>query len=131
MFGLIREITDMLVVVTEQPRWCRYAEYMGSHRCESMILGSMTFLLKRVGLLPLPKAPNTTYSIVSLYRQLATMVLHDIGQPKETGSDHAECNPRGFILRRLHQLILEMADPVLGLHRQNIERKAENIGFFQ
>lgn len=58
MLNLFRELSNILVVLDEQPRWCRHASYMRPHRCESMILGSIVFCLTRAGLWPIPEAQH-------------------------------------------------------------------------
>ncbi|KAF5613634.1 uncharacterized protein FTJAE_13884 [Fusarium tjaetaba] len=66
LLDIIRKLINDLLVVDEKPRWCRHAEWMGPHRCESMILGSITFCLARGGLWPLPQAEDVMDSIVGL-----------------------------------------------------------------
>ncbi|CAG7561794.1 unnamed protein product [Fusarium equiseti] len=78
LLDVIGQLISHLLVVDERPRWCRHAEWMGPHRCESMILGSITFCLARAGLWPLPKAEDVRDSIVGLHRKLKGLVIHDI-----------------------------------------------------
>ncbi|KAF5239239.1 hypothetical protein FANTH_10041 [Fusarium anthophilum] len=66
LLDITRKLINDLLVVDEKPRWCRHAEWMGPHRCESMILGSITFCLARGGLWPLPQAEDVMDSIVGL-----------------------------------------------------------------
>ncbi|KAF5691945.1 hypothetical protein FDENT_3148 [Fusarium denticulatum] len=66
LLDIIGKLINDLLVVDEKPRWCRHAEWMGPHRCESMILGSITFCLARGGLWPLPQAEDVMDSIVGL-----------------------------------------------------------------
>lgn len=97
LLDVFRTLTNLLTVVDERPRWCRHATYMGPHRCESMILGSITFCLTRAGLWPIPdEAGDVEHSILGLYETLSNLVIHDIGQPIRGEGDHAGCNPRDF-----------------------------------
>ncbi|KAI8417592.1 hypothetical protein FOFC_00147 [Fusarium oxysporum] len=75
LLDVIRRLVNDLLVVDEKPRWCRHAEWMGPHRCESMILGSITFCLARGGLWPLPQAEDVMDSIVGLRRKMTGAVL--------------------------------------------------------
>ncbi|KAF4956725.1 hypothetical protein FSARC_11493 [Fusarium sarcochroum] len=68
LLSVVGNLVENLLVVDEKPRWCRHAEWMGPHRCESMILGSITFCLSRAGLWPLPQAEDVMDSIVGLHR---------------------------------------------------------------
>lgn len=128
MLGLFRDLSNILVVVDEQPRWCRYASYMGPHRCESMILGSVVFCLTRANLWPIPEAQDIDDSVMALYRQLANIVIHDIGQPEKKGNDHAKCNPRGFLLERLQRILADMADPLLEGEREYVVKQRQRLG---
>lgn len=123
MLDLLRDLTDILVVVDEKPRWCRYASHLGPHRCESMILGSVVFCLTRANLWPIPGAQDIceNQSVMSLYKQLVNIVIHDIGQPEKNGGDHAKCNPRGFLLEQLQKVLADMADPLLEGQRGHVE----------
>ncbi|KAI0146792.1 hypothetical protein BJ166DRAFT_629301 [Pestalotiopsis sp. NC0098] len=56
----LRDLVDQLLVVDESPRWCRHAVWMGPHRCESIILGSLVFSLSRAQLWPLPEIADTS-----------------------------------------------------------------------
>lgn len=130
MLELFRELTDVLVVVDEKPRWCRHASYMGPHRCESMILGSVVFCLTRANLWPIPAAQDVckSLSVMRTYKQLANIVIHDIGQPEKNGKDHTQCNPRGFLLERLQRALANMADPLLEGHRGAVEDRSHIFG---
>lgn len=130
MLALFRELSDILVVVDEKPRWCKYASYMGPHRCESMILGSVVFCLTRAGLWPIPEAKEVGESVISLYRQLTSIVIHDIGQAERKGDDHARCNPRGFLLERLQRVMADMADPLVEGEREYVNKQAQKLGRF-
>ena len=116
-----REMVELLVVVDEKPRWCRHASYMGPHRCESMILGSMTFCLTRAGLWPLPDGPaDMELSIRQLHRTLEGLVIHDIGQANKRDPDHTECNPKEFLGSRMKVALANVADPVQESHRERL-----------
>ena len=128
MLGLFRDLSNILVVVDEQPRWCRYASYMGPHRCESMILGSVVFCLTRANLWPIPEAQDIDESVMALYRQLTNIVIHDIGQGEKKGNDHAKCNPRGFLLERLQRILADMADPLVEGEREYVAKQRLKLG---
>ncbi|KAM0708496.1 hypothetical protein Q7P35_005148 [Cladosporium inversicolor] len=128
MLALFRDLSNILVVVDEQPRWCKYASYMGPHRCESMILGSVVFCLTRANLWPIPEAQDIEESVMALYRQLANIVIHDIGQGERRGDDHAKCNPRGFLLERLQRILAEMADPLVEGERAYVVKQGVRLG---
>jgi hypothetical protein len=127
MLGLFRELADILVVVDEKPRWCRYASYMGPHRCESMILGSVVFCLTRAGLWPLPDPHDVGESIMELYRKMTGVVVHDIGQVGKGGDDHARCNPRSFLLERLQRILADMPDPLVQGEREYVVRQRQRL----
>ncbi|EWG35781.1 hypothetical protein FVEG_14561 [Fusarium verticillioides 7600] len=42
LLDIIRKLINDLLVVDEKPRWCRHAEWMGPHRCESMIFNVLS-----------------------------------------------------------------------------------------
>lgn len=126
MLNLMRELTEVLLVVDEKPRWCRHASFMGPHRCESMILGSITFCLARAGLWPIPDAANVNESILTLHRVLANIVIHDIGAERK-GSDHTHCNPREFVMDRLKRILADMEDPVHEADRRALETNARRV----
>jgi hypothetical protein len=127
MLGLFRELTDILVVVDEKPRWCKYASYMGPHRCESMILGSVVFCLTRAGLWPIPDPRDVGETVMGLYRKMTGVVIHDIGQAEKNGSDHAKCNPRNFLLERLQRILVDMADPLVQGEREYVVRQRQRL----
>jgi len=127
MLGLFRELSDILVVVDERPRWCRYASYMGPHRCESMILGSVVFCLTRAGLWPLPGSRDVGESVMGLYRKMTSVVIHDIGQVEKNGNDHAKCNPRDFLLERLKRILVDMVDPLVEEERKYVLRQKQRL----
>ncbi|KAF6782184.1 nuclear pore protein-like protein, partial [Colletotrichum sojae] len=113
IMDVFRDLAEKLVIIDEGPRWCRHASYMGPHRCESMILGSMTFCLTRAGLWPVPDAADVDESVVGLYSSLMNLVIHDIGRPGEkNGVDHSECNPRGFLMGRIKDILADVQNPV-------------------
>ena len=131
MLGLFRDLSNILVVVDEQPRWCRYASYMCPHRCESMILGSVVFCLTRANLWPIPEAQDVDESVMALYRQLANIVIHDIGQGEKKGNDHAKCNPRGFLLERLQRILADMPDPLVEGERAYVVKQRVALGLLR
>lgn len=121
---LFRDLSEKLITVDEGERWCRHAMYMGPHRCESMILGSLTFCLTRAGLWPIPEATDVEDSVVTLYSTLMSLVIHDIGKPGEKGgADHAECNPRAFLMGRIKDILGQVPNPVNETHRKHLDRQ--------
>ncbi|WYZ41224.1 hypothetical protein EsH8_V_000119 [Colletotrichum jinshuiense] len=125
---VFRDLAEKLVMVDEGPRWCRHASYMGPHRCESMILGSMTFCLTRAGLWPIPEAEDVEESVLELYSTLMNLVIHDIGRPGDKGGvDHGECNPRGFLMERIKNILGEIPSPVGEAHRRHLERQIQRL----
>ncbi|KAL0942959.1 nuclear pore protein-like protein [Colletotrichum truncatum] len=125
---MFRDMADKLVRVDEGPRWCRHASYMGPHRCESMILGSMTFCLTRAGLWPIPEAVDIEESVVTLYSTIMNLVIHDIGRPGEKGgADHTECNPRAFLMGRIKDILAEVPSPVNEGHRKHLDRQIQRL----
>lgn len=128
MLRLFDEFTQLLTVVDEQPRWCKFASYQGPHRCESMILGSIVFCLSRAKLFPVPRPEEINESVLSLYRKLSTIVVHDIGQGERKGSDHSECNPRKFLIDRLQRILADMAPPISDEHNAMLEAQMKKIG---
>ncbi|KAI1061226.1 hypothetical protein LB506_011569 [Fusarium annulatum] len=110
LLDIIKKLINDLLVVDEKPRWCRHAEWMGPHRCESMILGSITFCLARGGLWPLPQAEDVMDSIVGLRRKMTQLVIHDIG--KVDGLDHTHCNPMQFVLGEVERVFIDIRNPV-------------------
>ncbi|KAF9880650.1 hypothetical protein CkaCkLH20_01692 [Colletotrichum karsti] len=113
IMDLFRDLAERLITVDEGERWCRHAMYMGPHRCESMILGSMTFCLTRAGLWPIPDAADVEDSVVTLYSTLMNLVIHDIGKPAERGGvDHAECNPQASALVLVPEPTADPNDPL-------------------
>lgn len=128
MLALFRGLSNILVVVDEQPRWCKYASYMGPHRCESMILGSVVFCLTRANLWPIPEAQDVEESVMGLYRLLANVVIHDIGVGENRGDDHAKCNPRRFLMERLQRILADMADPLVEGERAYVVKQGVRLG---
>ncbi|RYP37415.1 hypothetical protein DL768_010870 [Monosporascus sp. mg162] len=115
-------------IMDEGPRWCRHASYMGPHRCESMILGSMTFCLARAGFWPLPDAADVEESIVDLYAKLMNLVIHDIGRPTpKSAEDHSECNPAEYLTEQIKRIIDGIADPVTPAHWRHLEIQARKL----
>ncbi|PSK54779.1 hypothetical protein B9Z65_3868 [Elsinoe australis] len=128
MLTLYANLLDLLTVVDEKPRWCRHASYMGPHRCESMILGSMTFCLTRAGLWPVPEAEEVRDSVAGLHRALSGLVIHDIGRVGKEGVDHGACNPRGFLRERLQRIVADMEDPLGEEDRKRVEAQGRKMG---
>lgn len=121
-------MVDKLLVVDENPRWCRHASYMGHHRCESMILGSMTFCLARAGLWPLPEAAEVEESVVELYTKLMNLVIHDIGRDSpKSHEDHSECNPMRYLMDNIKRIIDDIADPVTDAHLRHLDAQAKRL----
>ncbi|CAI4213550.1 unnamed protein product [Parascedosporium putredinis] len=129
ILNIFREMADHLIVVDERVRWCRYHTWMGHHRCESMILGSMTFCLTRAGLWPIPDAEELDCSLLDLHRKLTTLVIHDIGKTGDSKSEanHHECNPGPFLLDQVQRVMSEMPSPVSAFHIQHMEKQAKDL----
>ncbi|KAK4194933.1 hypothetical protein QBC40DRAFT_317738 [Triangularia verruculosa] len=122
LLEVIRSFIELLTVVDERPRWCRHATFMGPHRCESMILGSMTFCLTRAGLWPLPEdARDVKRSALGLYEAFSILVIHDIGKPAEGDGDHKRCNPREYLMDEMREVFARMSSP---LQEADMERLA-------
>lgn len=116
---------ENLLVVDEKPRWCRHAEWMGPHRCESMILGSLTFCLSRAGLWPLPEAEDVMDRIVGLHRKMTGLVIHDIGRIE--GVDHAPCNPGPYLLGEVERIFMEIHSPVTKFHLEKMDEQMKKL----
>ncbi|CAH0045574.1 unnamed protein product [Clonostachys solani] len=129
LLEVVGDMTEALVVVDERPRWCRHAQWMGHHKCESMILGSMTFCLARAGLWPLPDAEEVEYSILGLYGKLTELVIHDIGEERlhDAVRSHAECNPRRHVLRRLRSIMEELPSSLTEMHMATVEKQRHRL----
>ena len=127
MMDIFRDFTELLVVVDEKARWCQHATYMGPHRCESMILGSLTFCLIRAGLWPIPDADNIDMSIIDLHGTLLNLVMHDIGLEGSKGPDHRGCNPREFLMDGIAAVLTEMPNPVNDNHRRQLDEQARKL----
>ncbi|VUC23050.1 unnamed protein product [Clonostachys rosea] len=129
LLEVVGEMTEALVVVDERPRWCRHAQWMGHHKCESMILGSITFCLARAGLWPLPEAEEVEYSLLSLYNKLTELVIHDIGEERthDVVRNHAECNPRRQVLRRLRGIMEELPSSLTEMHMATVEKQRHRL----
>ena len=101
---------------------------MGHHRCESMILGSMTFCLARAGLWPLPEATDVEESVVELYTKSVNLVIHDIGRPSpKSAEDHSQCNPIRFLMDNIKSIIDNIPDPVTEVHATHLETRARQL----
>ncbi|KAH7180031.1 uncharacterized protein B0J16DRAFT_179673 [Fusarium flagelliforme] len=125
LLDVIGRLISHLVVVDERPRWCQHAEWMGPHRCESMILGSITFCLYRAGLWPLPKAEDVSDSIVGLHRKLKGLVIHDIG--KVDGLDHATCNPGPNLFSEMERIYTEIPSPVTNFQAEKMDEQMKRL----
>lgn len=124
LLDIFRDMTEHLIVVDERPRWCQHATWMGHHRCESMILGSITFCLTRADLWPLPDAQHTRYSVQVLYTKLTKLVIHDIGQAhEEPAVDHGQCNPRYFLLDQVRQAMDDIPSPLAEEHIKHFDQQ--------
>ncbi|KAJ9145411.1 Nuclear pore protein-like protein [Pleurostoma richardsiae] len=128
LLDVFRDMINDLLVVDEKPRWCQHATWLGPHRCESMILGSVTFCLSRAGLWPLPEVKDVTYSLDGLCTKLRTLVIHDIGQvPREPAVDHRKCNPTPFLLGEMDKIMRGIPDPVTDYHRKHLDEQAKKF----
>ncbi|KAH7243068.1 hypothetical protein FSOLCH5_006690 [Fusarium solani] len=128
LLGVLRDMVENLLVVDEKPRWCRHAEWMGPHRCESMILGSMTFCLARAGLWPLPSAEEVPDSIVSLHRKMTGLVIHDIGHVGgKPALDHQLCNPGPLLMGQIEEIFKDVASPVTKFHLERMDEQAKRL----
>ncbi|KAL5615751.1 hypothetical protein FOBRF1_004499 [Fusarium oxysporum] len=125
LLDVIRRLVNDLLVVDEKPRWCRHAEWMGPHRCESMILGSITFCLARGGLWPLPQAEDVMDSIVGLRRKMTGLVVHDIG--KVDGLDHTHCNPGPFLLSEVERVFIDIRNPVTKDDLEAMDKQSKRL----
>ena len=120
---------EALIVVDERPRWCHHATWMGHHRCESMILGSLSFCVARAGLWPLPDPEETDMSVRSIYRGLKGLIIHDIGKEdtKALSLDHKQCNPGPYLLDQVERVMKEIPNPVTSLHVKRLEEQADRL----
>ncbi|OTB09884.1 hypothetical protein K445DRAFT_17198 [Daldinia sp. EC12] len=127
LLGIFGEMIENLAVVDEKPRWCRYAVWMGHHRCESMILGSITFCLIRAGLWPLPDADEVEESVMAIYSKMTNIIIHDIGPAENSRVDHNECNPGPFLLDRVQTVMGEIPNPVTTLHTEYMDEQMRKL----
>ncbi|UNI24197.1 hypothetical protein JDV02_009963 [Purpureocillium takamizusanense] len=128
LLDIFHDMVETLTVVDEKPRWCRHATWMGHHRCESMILGSMTFCLTRAELWPLPDPSDVRYSVAGLYKKLASLIIHDIGDIKGTPSeDHRQCNPREHLLYQVQQVMERIPDLLTDYHKNRLEEQSRGL----
>ncbi|TGO33553.1 hypothetical protein BHYA_0240g00120 [Botrytis hyacinthi] len=120
-----KDLISHLLVENEKPRWCRHAVWMGPHRCESIILGSLTWCLCKSKLWPLPEAPDIYESIAAIYTRLSGLIIHDLGQ-FDKKEDHSICNPSGMINLHMKTALTSLTLP---LTRRQIEymRKQKHI----
>ena len=121
---LFRELTDVLVVVDKQPRWCRHGLYMDPGRCEFMILGSMVFCLTRANLWPIPEPQKVckSMSVMALYKQLANIVIHDIEQPEKKWQRLHEVQPQRLLVREIAEDIGKHGRSTAGRTQRDCER---------
>ncbi|KAK9443711.1 nuclear pore protein-like protein [Metarhizium brunneum] len=128
LLDIVKDLVTKLMVVDEEPRWCRHATYLGHHRCESMLLGSITFCLARAGLWPLPEAVDVELSLFDLYRVLATLVIHDIGKTNEKPAvDHQDCNPSPQLLNQVQMVMGQIPSPLTDFHVKHLEEQAQRL----
>ncbi|KAF4469556.1 nuclear pore [Fusarium albosuccineum] len=129
LLDVCHDMVDNLLVVDEKPRWCRYAEWMGPHRCESMILGSLTFCLARAGLWPLPTPEDVPDSIVGLHRKMTGLIIHDIGEIPGTkpAVDHRGCNPGPYLLNEVEAIFKDIPSPITKFHLDQMDRQAKRL----
>ncbi|KAH7123002.1 hypothetical protein EDB81DRAFT_665774 [Dactylonectria macrodidyma] len=128
LLDVFQDMIENLIVVDEKPRWCRHAVWMGHHRCESMILGSMTFCLARANLWPLPHPEDVEISIIGLYRKTTSLIIHDIGKVGEKPLvDHHECNPGPYLLGQVNKIVNGMENPVTEVHRKLMEEQVRKL----
>jgi hypothetical protein len=93
-----------------------------------MILGSMTFCLTRASLWPIPEnAPDVEYSILGLYGALSSLVIHDIGQPVKGEGDHKECNPEGYLLDQMKEVLDKMQNPLTVADKEQLDAQAKRL----
>lgn len=120
---------EALIVVDERPRWCHHATWMGHHRCESMILGSLTFCIARAGLWPLPDPEEADFSVRSLYGRLTGLIIHDIGteDTKALTADHKGCNPGPYLLEQIERVMREIPSPVTDMDVRRLEEQANKL----
>ncbi|KAI1802631.1 hypothetical protein F4811DRAFT_572819 [Daldinia bambusicola] len=127
LLGIFGEMIESLAVVDEKPRWCRHAVWMGHHRCESMILGSITFCLIRAGLWPLPDADEVEESVMAIYSKMTSIIIHDIGAVDNSRVDHSDCNPGPFLLDRVQTMMGEIPNPVTALHSEYMDEQMRKL----
>lgn len=120
---------EALIVVDERPRWCHHATWMGHHRCESMILGSLSFCVARAGLWPLPEPHETNLSVRGIYGKLTGLIIHDIGKEdtKALTLDLKGCNPGPYLLDQVERVMDEIPSPVTDLHIKHLEGQANKL----
>ncbi|KAI5863289.1 hypothetical protein GGS23DRAFT_597044 [Durotheca rogersii] len=121
------EMVSNLTVVDEKPRWCHHATWMGPHKCESMILGSLTFCLMRAGLWPVPDAAEVGESVMAVYSKTTNIIIHDIGTADNSHVDHNECNPGPFLLERVQNIMGQIPSPVTDSHLQYMTDQARKL----
>ncbi|OAQ69831.2 nuclear pore protein-like protein [Pochonia chlamydosporia 170] len=128
LLDIIRDMVGKLIIVDEQPRWCRHATWMGHHRCESMLLGSMTFCLARAGLWPVPEVSLLEMSLVDLHRTLTSLIIHDIGETSEKPViDHRECNPGPYLLDKVQRVMSNIPSTVTDYHFKCLDERAKSL----
>ncbi|KAJ2975791.1 hypothetical protein NUW58_g1721 [Xylaria curta] len=128
LLNIIRDMVGRLIIVDEGPRWCQHASFMGPHRCESMILGSLTFCLARAGLWPLPEDDEVEMTILQLHKVLVNLIIHNIGTTtKSDEPDHSQCNPKEYMMSRLRETMMEISIPITDVQRKQIAEQLKGI----
>jgi hypothetical protein len=128
LLRVVGDMTEQLLAVDERTRMCKHPESHGPHRCESMLLGSMTFCLTTAGLWPLPDQHDLQLSAASLYEELTNLVIHDFGQiPESPPVDHEGCNPRMALLEQLRRVMDDVPDPFRDSHLKAVEEQLQKL----
>lgn len=96
-----------------------------------MILGSMTFCLRRAGLWPLPEPKHISYSVIGLYRKLTNLIIHDIGQEgaEKPAVDHKECNPAPYLLQQVKAAMDEIPSPMNEMHKHWLDEQGDKLQY--
>ncbi|KAL7626527.1 hypothetical protein AAE478_003299 [Parahypoxylon ruwenzoriense] len=129
LLNIFSDMVENLVVVDEKPRWCRHATWMGPHRCESMILGSLTFCLTRAGLWPLPEAAEVGESVMAVYSKMTNFIIHDIGTADSSRVDHNECNPGPYLVDCVQKIMSQIPSPVTDSHQAYMAEQARKLNY--
>ncbi|KAH8882085.1 hypothetical protein GQ53DRAFT_886072 [Thozetella sp. PMI_491] len=130
LLDIFRQLIGLLAPEDGKQRVCIHGGYMGPYKCESMILGSISFCLLRANLWPLPETADVSMSISDLHRILLDLVIHDIGRHMKGGEDHSECNPKEILLSKIQRVLVNMPDIVLEpLKRQILAQHKKISGY--